>query len=638
MALRRLDPENRRWESLQKELAGQRATAAFDTEDKTEREAELKEISDTFDKYRGSDFGRKLYLIQNSIYGVDIQPVACQIARLRFFISLAIEQDPSGEEEDNYGIKPLPNLETRFVAANTLLALSSSGTQMNLTPPEVIELQEELNANRERHFHATTRKEKKDCRDQDEELRNKLADVLQQVVGLPAADADNIAHWDPYDQNAQSDWFDAEYMFGVAKAFDLVIGNPPYIQLQKDRGKLGKLYKDAGYTTFASTGDIYQLFFEKGCQLLKSGRGFLSYITSNSWLKAEYGKPLRRYFAESHTPLRLLEMGKDIFENAIVDTSILMLRAGKSGEFGSAVDMDRLTDRRFPPDKKVWGHLRHEGDRPWCALSAIERGIMDKIEAIGTPLTEWDIDIYRGVTTGLNEAFIITSEVRDSLIAEDPHSSEIIKPVLRGRDIHRYQAHWAGLWLIDTHNGYGRIPPINVDKYPSVKTHLNGFYERLVKRYDKGRTPYNLRNCAYHESFAREKLYWRRVAKRGMFSYVEEELQCVNAVFMLSGKSLKYLCAVLNTKLISWLIQRMLPTSGTGTFHWEKVHVERLPVPQVSSADECSFIRLVDQILLSISTSREAQVGELQSEIDRKVLELYQLTPEEIYAIERVTT
>ena len=122
LALRRLDPENRRWESLQKEQAGQRATAAFDTEDKTEREAELKEISDTFDKYRGSDFGRKLYLIQNSIYGVDIQPVACQIARLRFFISLAIEQDPSGEAEDNYGIKPLPNLETRFVAANTLIA------------------------------------------------------------------------------------------------------------------------------------------------------------------------------------------------------------------------------------------------------------------------------------------------------------------------------------------------------------------------------------------------------------------------------------------------------------------------------------------------------------------------------------
>ena len=207
------------------------------------------------------------------------------------------------------------------MAANTLLALDTSGMQMNLTTPEVTQLQEELNANRERHFHATTRQKKKECRDHDRELRDKLATALQKVVGLPAADAANISGWDPYDQNAQANWFDAGYMFGIVEGFDLVIGNPPYIRLSKDGGKLRKLYKDAGYTTFASTGDIYLLFFEKGCQMLEPDRGFLSYITSNSWLKAEYGKPLRRYLSERHTPLRLLEMGKDIFENAIVDTA-----------------------------------------------------------------------------------------------------------------------------------------------------------------------------------------------------------------------------------------------------------------------------------------------------------------------------
>ena len=259
LALRRLDPENVLWEVLQKDLAGRRAAAAFDTSDQDERDAELDEISATFEKYRDSDFGRKLYLIQNSIYGVDIQPIACQIARLRFFISLAIEQDPSGEVADNYGIKPLPNLETRFVAANTLLALDTSGIQMSLTSDEVIRLQEELNTNRERHFHATTRQKKRECRDRDRELRDKLATALQQVVGLPAADAANISRWIPYDQNARADWFDGAYMFGVADGFDVVIGNPPYIQLQKDGGKLGKLYKDAGYSTFAGTGDIYQL-------------------------------------------------------------------------------------------------------------------------------------------------------------------------------------------------------------------------------------------------------------------------------------------------------------------------------------------------------------------------------------------
>jgi len=633
LALRRLDPENRRWESLQKEQAGQRATAAFDTEDKTEREAELKEISDTFDKYRGSDFGRKLYLIQNSIYGVDIQPVACQIARLRFFISLAIEQDPSGEAEDNYGIKPLPNLETRFVAANTLLALSSSGTQMDLTPPEVIELQEELNANRERHFHATTRKEKKDCRDQDEELRNKLAGVLQQVVGLPAADAYSISHWDPYDQNAQSDWFDAEYMFGVAEGFDLVIGNPPYIQLQKDGGRLGKLYKDAGYTTFARTGDIYQLFFEKGCQLLRPGQGFLSFITSNSWLKAEYGKRLRLYISEHHTPLRLLELGKDIFENAIVDTCILMVRAGQSGNGGLAVDMDRLSDKRFPPVQSVWGPLRTESERPWCALSAIERGIMDKMEAIGTPLKDWDIAIYRGVTTGLNHAFVITNATRDALIAKDPHSVEIIKPVIRGRDIQRYRAQWAGLWLIDTHNGYGTVSPVNVDKYPAVKDHLNGFYERLALRQDKGRTPYNLRNCAYHDEFSKVKLIWMDLTERGRFAYDEGTMFCTNSAYMVSGSSLKYLCAVLNSDLITWYIKNSALNSGMGTPRWVRFTVERLPIPMLAASEQNPFIQLVDRILFAKRADMEADVTDLEDEVNRNVLKLYALNPKEIQSL-----
>ncbi|MCY4070928.1 MAG: class I SAM-dependent DNA methyltransferase, partial [Chloroflexi bacterium] len=157
-------------------------------------------------------------------------------------------------------------------------------------------------------------------------------------------------------------------------------------------------------------------------------------------------------------------------------------------------------------------------------------------------------------------------------------------------------------------------------------------------RQDKGMTPYNLRNCAYHEAFSREKLYWRRVARDGLFSYVEEEIQCVNAAFMLNGKSLKYLCAVLNTKLISWLMRRLLPTSGTGTFHWEKVHVERLPVPLISTAEEYPYIRLVERILLAKASSQDAQVDDLEHEVSRRVYEKYELTQTEIIAVENATT
>ena len=226
LALQRIDPGNQRWQALQKERARQRADEAFETKDQQERDAELLEISETFERYSG-DFGRKLYLIQNSIFGVDIQPVACQIAKLRFFISLAIEQE-ADETADNFGIKPLPNLETRFVAANTLLGIEEAD-QLDLFRQQIEALKTKLAENRERHFHATTRRKKLACRDEDKRLRKALAVELESA-GLPKDDANKIAQWDPYDQNEKADWFDAEYMFGVGDGFDVVIGNPPYVE------------------------------------------------------------------------------------------------------------------------------------------------------------------------------------------------------------------------------------------------------------------------------------------------------------------------------------------------------------------------------------------------------------------------
>ena len=192
-------------------------------DDKTRRE-ELVEIDETFKRYRDSDFGRKLYLIQNSIFGVDIQSIACQIAKLRFFISLAIEQLPDKNAE-NFGIKPLPNLETRFIAANTLIGLTRV---RDLTSAKAQDIERQLRDNRERYFHATTRRQKLNCKRRDKVLRGKLAAELT-GVGMPADEAEKIAYWDPYDQNASTDFFDTEWMFGIADGFDVVIGNPPYM-------------------------------------------------------------------------------------------------------------------------------------------------------------------------------------------------------------------------------------------------------------------------------------------------------------------------------------------------------------------------------------------------------------------------
>ena len=639
LALRRLDPDNTRWETLQKDLAGQKAAFAFNTQNQQERDAALNEISATFEHYRDSDFGRKLYLIQNSIYGVDIQPVASQIAKLRFFISLAIEQEPTGNAKDNYGIKPLPNLETRFVAANTLLALEKPA-QLTLGQTDAVrKLEQELTANRERHFHATTRTTKRKCRTKDKELRDKLATALLEL-GYQAAAADKIVNWDPYDQNAGADWFDPEYMFSVDAGFNVVIGNPPYIQLQKNAGELGRLYKNTGFETFASTGDIYQLFYEKGCHLLTPQRGILVFITSNKWMRAGYGEKLRGYLASQTDPKILLDFGSfQVFENATVDTNILLLQKTSPCH---QLQATHFADDFYKEDnirdytKSNFVTITTLTSAPWLISGVVANVMKEKIERVGTSLKDWDVAIYRGVTTGLNDAFVIDGATRQALIKEDPNSAEILKPVLRGRDIKRYQARWADLWLVDTHNGYGNVPAININDYPAIKAHLGGFYPQLEKRYDKGRTPYNLRNCAYHEEFAKEKLVWAELSRSGnAFSYDDRGSFQLNTTYMMTGVSLHYLLGVLNSKVMLFYLDLTNQKLDKNGWRWLGQYVERLPIPKIPTAKQRPFIRLVERILQIKASDPSADTTKPEAEIDQLVYELYGLTKEEITAVEK---
>ena len=287
LALRRLDPDNRLWEKVQREQAIARSAGAYEQAGgQAARDAELQEISANFQRYRDSDYGRKLYLIQHSIYGVDIQPIATQIAKLRCFISLAIEQQPNGAAGDNYGIRPLPNLETRFVAADALLALARP-RQLSLGQTGAVRrLERELEANRERHFHAAHRQAKRECRRADERLRRQLAKALE-AADFSAAAADKVAQWNPYDQNGQADWFDPEYMFGVAEGFDVVIGNPPYV-VTKDQ-RLRKIYAEGIYGRM----NTYGLFIQRGLQLTGEA-GQLCYINPRTLLTGRYFSNLRK--------------------------------------------------------------------------------------------------------------------------------------------------------------------------------------------------------------------------------------------------------------------------------------------------------------------------------------------------------
>ena len=244
-------------------------------------------------------------------------------------------------------------------------------------------------------------------------------------------------------------------------------------------------------------------------------------------------------------------------------------------------------------------------------------------------------EINYGIKTGYNKAFIIDNQTKEELIAEDPGAAEVIKPVLRGRDIRRYQAKWAGLWLIDTHNGYGNVPAIQIDDYPSIKAHLDLYYARLERRYDKGNTPYNLRNCAYHEDFTKEKLLWIELVDSGRFAYDDRGFYGEATTFLLTGESIKYLCAVLNSNLIGWFLRQVAPTSGMGTLRWKKVYVERLPLPRASESKQREFEGVFDSILSAQADNHTVDASDAENTINRWVYEMYGLTPAEVSAVNR---
>lgn len=262
-------------------------------------------LIDDADLYR-----RKLHLIKNCIYGIDIQPIAVQISKLRFFISLVCEQKTNTNANENYGIEPLPNLETKFVAANTLVGRridkQYNGSSL-FENPEIESSKRALQEVRSKHFDAKTSKEKKAYRGQDQILRKKLTDLLVEEKHSNPEDAKLLVSWNPYDQNTASSFFDMEWMFGEQEGFDVVIGNPPYVQLQKIKELSKELYKPQGYETYTATGDLYCLFVEKGLKLCNQG-GNLTYITSNKWMRAGYGESLRKYLANKN-PTLLIDFG-----------------------------------------------------------------------------------------------------------------------------------------------------------------------------------------------------------------------------------------------------------------------------------------------------------------------------------------
>ena len=619
----------------------------------------------------------KTEIISNNIYGVDIEKGAIDIARLRFWLSIIVDERtphvlPNFDYKFMQGNSLIPTFDGKFINLDTKSQSHTNVEAMKKDKQHLYELKKqyykaegedkhELNVqikdtilklisrqlgyeSRSWYHHnaVQTSLSFDDVTNMSfDEVRQSLPEEKQQTIALAESlHAKLIDKSIPVAERSQIDihFFDWRIMFTEVfdngnDGFDIVIGNPPYIQLQINGGELAKLYENCNYSTFARTGDIYCLFYERGWQLLNKG-GHLCYITSNKWMRAGYGEKTRDFFANKTNPMLLIDFaGVKIFESATVDTNILLF--SKSNNQHRTICA--VTNKQNKDSVKNLSDFVQQQNTicdfsssdSWVILSPIEQSIKRKIEAVGTPLKDWDINIYRGVLTGCNEAFIITSEKREEILAncqtedERQRTAELIRPILRGRDIKRYGYVDNGLYLINTHNGIrGRLPRINIEDYPAVKAHLDQYWDKIAIRADKGDTPYNLRNCAYLEDFNKPKIMYPNMTKYIPFYFDEKGFYQNDKSFMITGANVAYLTAFLNSSLFKFCFLDNFPELQGGTRELRKIFFDKIPVLKVSKGINDSFIPVLKDIQNEF-TKQKAQ------RIDSMLFDLYDLTEEE---------
>ncbi len=434
--------------------------------------------------------------------------------------------------------------------------------------------------------------------------------------------------------------------------FDCIIGNPPYIR-QEQIKDLKPLLEKQYHNFYNSTADIYTYFFALSYHLLKE-KGFSAFITSNKYARAKYGAKLREWLLKKTTIVSYMELNAlKVFESAAVDTSIMNFikqTPPKESDFKyyepTPDDKDDLKSTPYLTMKQ--NALSTES---FIFANATLLDLRDKIESVGIPLKDWDIQINYGIKTGANEAFIIPTEKRDAILnacktqEERERTEALIKPILRGKDIKRYSYEWAHLWVINTHNGYtsnlkSKIPPIDIEKYPALKAHLDAHYDTIATRCDQGDTPYHLRNCAYLEDFEKEKIVWASV---GFVEYCMIPgllILDTNYFFEVSkfGNTKNYLLGLLNSKLLTfWLKAKNTPLGDMGAYRNYKYNIMELPMVKITAKNKKiadKIIVLVDKILQAKEKDPKANTQKLEKEIDALVYQLYHLTDEEIKIIE----
>ncbi|MBR4749389.1 MAG: Eco57I restriction-modification methylase domain-containing protein [Abditibacteriota bacterium] len=586
-------------------------------------------------------FRRKLGIIKNCIYGADIQPIAAEITMLRCFLSLLIEQQPD-PDKDNYGIEPLPSLDFKFMQGNSLIYnIEGKNFGFSMDTSLLFNDGEDkfykdlklLEALKDKYYSDITPDIKKT-------VKRAIFTLADRIAGIPVEDPDQPRNYMLY----------SIFFSEVKGGFDIIIGNPPYIQLQKDGSRLGDLYKPYNYKTFDRMGDIYCLFYELGfsnqSNLLKPG-GTLCYITSKKWMKQAFGEKLRTELAQNTDPRLLIDLGPGQFENATVDTNILLYnKSENTGRCRSLILKQDVLYLRQETEKAI--ACAFNSSNSWVILSPIEQSIKAKIEAKGTPLKEWNVSINRGILTGYNEAFVINGATKDRLIREDPRSAEIIKPLLQGRDMFRYRADFSDKWLICTFPARN----YNIDNYPAVKKHLLSFGKERLEQSGKKNIEVNGERCnarkktnnkwfevqdsiAYWQDFEKEKIIWGQLSDKPKFIVDADKHYYIgdSAFYMIIDTCVKYMACFLNSKVSEYYFSKDAPSSGQGTTQWKKYKIIELPVPKITKEQAEHFDDLYDKA--EAAGQDTTLLEQAEAEINKAVYGLFDFTEEEIEFIER---
>ncbi len=670
-------------------------------------------------------FELKKNIIENCLFGVDINPNSCEITKLRLWIELLKYSYYIFEKGKNTNnLETLPNIDINIKCANSLISRFNLNDDLKKIPNIKQKIQEykDLVAqykdpnplyplNRQdlinkiqdlKNTFSLTLKDPKtkaelekaiekhitkynDFALDDKSLLDGLNYFIPSLFGTPKLspkeEEEAFASYgriralrkkldDALSGREYQNAFEWRFEFpevlndeGDFLGFDCIIGNPPYIRQEhiKDiKPLLQKQYPDF----YNSTADIYTYFFALAYHLLKE-KGFNAFITSNKYARAKYGAKLREWLLKKTTIVSYMELNAlKVFESAAVDTSIISFikqTPPKESDFKyyEPTENDKENLKSTPSLSMKQNALSTES---FIFANATLLDLRDKIESVGTPLKDWDIQIYRGILTGANEAFIIPTEKRDAILkncddtqkdergmSERERTKELIKPILRGKDIKRYSYEWADLWVINTHNGYtsnlkSKIPPIDIEKYPATKAHLDAYWDTIATRCDQGDTPYHLRNCAYLEDFEKEKIVYGEIVQEPRFYLDNGECElgyfyAEATSFILTGEHLRYLLGMLHSKLITFAFKTFYAGGGLGEsgYRYKKAFIERLPIPQITEKNQELARKITDgakQILALKEKDPKANTQGLEKEIDALVYQLYNLTDEEIKIIE----